>query len=275
MRSQREFWRVEELRNLELLRVRGANWDFPREMHDEYEITCIESGSARLRCRGRDFDLFSGSIVVIAPGEGHQFRAAAGHYYSFRTFFTAASSLCDAASTTLGSQPAAPDFPPVVEDKTLAQLLCGLHILLRESDSLLEQEQQAVIAGAELVQRHGRPACKTRSLKQERLRMEKVRAYLHDNYQSNISLGALAQMAGLSPFYFLRLFCRDLGMPPHAYLLQVRINQAKKMLLQGQPPVEVALSTGFADQSHFHRHFQRMAEMTPLEYRDAHRIRAC
>jgi transcriptional regulator GlxA family with amidase domain len=55
-------------------------------------------------------------------------------------------------------------------------------------------------------------------------------------------------------------------MPPHAYQIQVRLLRAKKLLRSGRHPADVAYATGFADQSHFSRHFKRLMGLTPARY---------
>jgi AraC-like DNA-binding protein len=55
-------------------------------------------------------------------------------------------------------------------------------------------------------------------------------------------------------------------MPPHAYLVQIRLLRAKALLRRGRPIAHVASATGFADQSHFTRHFKRLMGVTPAKY---------
>jgi AraC-like DNA-binding protein len=82
----------------------------------------------------------------------------------------------------------------------------------------------------------------------------------------NIDLETLARRAGLSRFQALRAFKQRYGLPPHAYQLCLRMNHARRLLLEGVLPAEVALRCGFADQSHFNRHFKRFNAVTPLRY---------
>lgn len=70
--------------------------------------------------------------------------------------------------------------------------------------------------------------------------------------------------------YFSRRFKRAAGLSPHQYLLQSRIRKAKKLLAGGAPIAEVALSTGFYDQSHLCRHFKRSLGLSPRKY-----LKAC
>jgi AraC-like DNA-binding protein len=59
---------------------------------------------------------------------------------------------------------------------------------------------------------------------------------------------------------------KKVGLSPHNFQTQIRLKQAKAKLLQGQSIIDVALETGFVDQSHFTRFFKRMIGVTPGEY---------
>lgn len=100
----------------------------------------------------------------------------------------------------------------------------------------------------------------------ERTAVRRARDYLTDNYAENVSLERLSSVARLSPFYLSRVFCAELGLPPHAFQTQVRVNQAKRLLCQGLSAATVASETGFADQSHLTRHFKRLVGVPPGEY---------
>ncbi|HEY1536352.1 MAG TPA: AraC family transcriptional regulator, partial [Polyangiaceae bacterium] len=85
----------------------------------------------------------------------------------------------------------------------------------------------------------------------------------------DVDLDTLARRAGLSRFQALRSFKRRYGLPPHAYQLCLRVSRARRMLLAGAPPADVAAHCGFVDQSHFIRHFKRIVGVTPSRYAHA------
>ena len=99
------------------------------------------------------------------------------------------------------------------------------------------------------------------------LKFEKIIAYLDENYKDNISLSELAKMFELNPFYIIRLFKSQMNLTPHSYLLNVKVNRAKKFLKEGYSIVDTALECGFFDQSHFHKNFLKIVATTPKEYR--------
>ena len=85
----------------------------------------------------------------------------------------------------------------------------------------------------------------------------------------DLGLQELAAVAGYSPAHFLRLFRRAFGQTPHQFVLDLRIERAKRLLrADGQSLAEIAGSCGFADQSHFGSAFARRAGMPPGRYRE-------
>lgn len=102
-----------------------------------------------------------------------------------------------------------------------------------------------------------------------RTAVRRVREYLQENYAQNVSLADLASFADLSAFHLNRVFAKEVGLTPYAYQTQVRIARAKSLLTSGLPPVQVAIATGFYDQSHLGKHFKRLVGVTPGSYKVA------
>jgi AraC family transcriptional regulator len=94
--------------------------------------------------------------------------------------------------------------------------------------------------------------------------------YFEENLDQSLSLAELAGVVQLSVFHFTRKFRTEFGCPPHAYVMQKRIERAKSQLARRNIPLKVvAASSGFSDQSHMTRLFRRLLGVTPAEYRKA------
>ncbi len=93
-----------------------------------------------------------------------------------------------------------------------------------------------------------------------------IQDYLEEHYTENVSLEEISNLTHLRSYHLIRSFRAEVGLPPHAYLEQVRVNRAKALLRAGMPIIEVALTIGFIDQSHFTRHFKKMMGVTPGQY---------
>ncbi|XGW00397.1 MAG: helix-turn-helix transcriptional regulator [Leptolyngbya sp. BL-A-14] len=93
-----------------------------------------------------------------------------------------------------------------------------------------------------------------------------VKDYINNHLHHALTLNELAAIAQFSPYHFLRLFKQRMGITPHQYILQCRLQQAKYLLHHSELSViEIAAQTGFCDQSHLTRHFKRMMGITPKQ----------
>jgi AraC-like DNA-binding protein len=98
--------------------------------------------------------------------------------------------------------------------------------------------------------------------------MRRVREYVETHLAESIDLAALAGIAGVSLYHFARAFKQSAGVTPHHYLVQRRLVRAQELLARTELPLaEIALATGFSDQSHFARHFRQTLGTTPGQFR--------
>ncbi|WP_276751226.1 AraC family transcriptional regulator [Chlorogloeopsis fritschii] len=97
--------------------------------------------------------------------------------------------------------------------------------------------------------------------------LKQVIDYIHAHLDENIRLAELANLANMSQYYFCRLFKQSMGISPHHYLIQQRVERAKQLLkLQGWTIADIALECGFYNQTHLTKHFRQMTGTTPKAY---------
>jgi AraC family transcriptional regulator len=109
-----------------------------------------------------------------------------------------------------------------------------------------------------------KPLCYDDGLSPSRLRQ--VKDYVNEHLNQDLKLIELSEITHLSPYYFLRLFKQRMGITPHQYILQQRIEKAKHLLQHSKLSIaEIAARTGFSDQSHLTRCFRRKFGVTPKQ----------
>jgi AraC-like DNA-binding protein len=94
----------------------------------------------------------------------------------------------------------------------------------------------------------------------------RARALLDERSADDITLEQLAREVGLSRTHLLRVFRREVGVAPHAYLLHRRVARARQLIAAGHPLASASLAAGFYDQSHLARHFRHLLGVTPGQY---------
>ena len=94
----------------------------------------------------------------------------------------------------------------------------------------------------------------------------RLRDLLDARVSSGVTLDEAARTLGAHPAHLVRAFTRELGLPPHRYLTGRRVDLARRLLLDGRPPAEVATAAGFYDQAHLTRHFRRVLGTSPARY---------
>ena len=144
--------------------------------------------------------------------------------------------------------------------------MCYLHLCLENSASKLEKESLLIWTFARLISKYAQAPPPIKPISPEISAIKLTQEYLKANYSENISLEQLSNLVNLKPLRLLRVFRKTLGLPPHAYLIQLRVTQAKKLLAMGISIANAAAETGFSDQSHLHRHFKRVVGVTPGQY---------
>lgn len=266
--EQTKFWRDPSLGDVELLRATYVTHSFSRHTHDCYAIGVIDAGVEEFNYRGMTHRAGANHVVVVHPGEVHTGHAGVPSGWKYRMFYPEVSLLQRAAQELNPAITSLPYFPnAVIADPELAEQMRRLHMVLEDAGSRLERDSRFLWTFAQMIARHA--DCRSEMIAIRGtgcLALQPTLDYLHAHYAESVSLEQLAGLANLKPLRFLRLFQREMGLPPHAYLLKVRVERAKQLLALGVPIAQVAFDTGFSDQSHLNRHFKRWIGITPGQY---------
>jgi len=269
MNERTHYFHADDLGRLELLHARYITHRFDRHVHSGYAIGVILAGAERFYYRGVQRHLApAGSVVVVEPDEIHTGEAAVAAGWQYRMFYPQVELIQEIATELGGKSRGTPHFPEaVIHDQQVAGLLVQLHHTLDRSEDRLTRGSLARQAFGALLRRHARHPVTPQRLGAERAVVQRVRQYLLADLADNLSLDTLAMRVGMSPFHLLRVFRAATGQTPAAFRNQQRLIRAKALLRAGVPITQVALATGFSDQSHFTNRFKRMVGVPPGEYR--------
>ena len=158
-----------------------------------------------------------------------------------------------------------------IGDAALAEAFVRAHQRCESEPSPLERESTVADVLMTLLRRHASEGARQPERPVSAHAVRRAVAFIQDCYSERLTLDRLAEAAGMSRFGVLRAFRREVGISPYAFVMQVRVEQAKLLLREGVDIAAVALRVGFSDQSHLTRKFKRLVGMTPGAYAQAAR----
>jgi AraC-like DNA-binding protein len=266
-----EAWRPPVAGVREVFHARFVDHAYPPHTHDAWGILLVEAGVVRYRLDRHDHGSFRSVVTVLPPHVVHDGRAATGAGFRKRVLYLEPGVLGEARAGRAVDAPTLAD--PVLGDR-----LRSLHAFLRGdgpvTDPLEAEARLAFVVehlAAHLDRRVPGPAT-TRvaggavARRARRQLAADLRGLLDGPDGGSVTLAAAGAALGASPTHLVRVFTAAYGMPPHAYLVARRVDDARGRLLDGQAPADVAAAAGFHDQAHLTRHFRRHVGTTPARY---------
>ena len=264
-----KFWRPWKLSQFELLQGTSVTNPCCQQFAQSYVIGTIQSGRGILQYRDTKQELTRGAFYVIEPEEVWSCQAEA---LTFSHVLVEPTFLQHLAAEIVGDEkPWSRESGPGLHDTTLSLFFEHLFARFAVSTSRLEQQDLLLQGVSQLLlsRSFDRGAA---DLRGGGSAIQRVKDYLAEHYAEDVSLETLASMAHLSEFHLARLFRCVVGLPPHAYQIQIRLWRARKLLAQDFSVSYVAHETGFFDQTHFTKQFKRHVGLTPGAYRKTARF---
>ncbi|WP_437744394.1 AraC family transcriptional regulator [Sorangium sp. So ce1504] len=249
-------------------RCRSGPGDAPfAELHRGFSVSYVRKGSFGYRVRGEAFELVAGSLLVGHPGD--EYTCSHEHVVGDECLsFQLAPALVEALGDGDGAFRAG-GLPPVPELMVLGELAQAA----AEGRSDIGVDEVGVLLAARFVEvASGRKRRPPDTGARDRRRAVEAALWLDEHAHEPIDLEGAAREVGLSPFHFLRVFGKVVGVTPHQYLVRTRLRRAARLLADGARSItDIALDVGFGDLSNFVRTFHRAAGVSPRGFRKAAR----
>jgi AraC-like DNA-binding protein len=242
-----------------------SNHHFPRHSHDHFGVGVMAFGAQRSWSGVGAVSASAGDVIMVNPGEMHDGAPLDGSVRGWRIIYLDPTVMAREVEEEIVG--AVEIVRPVARDQLLARRFAGLFSSLTgEQSDPLAREENLLGSLMCLLRRHGvaKPSLTGRSPS-----VAKAIQRLDAAPDARVSLAELAALSGVSRFQLLRGFAREVGVTPHAYLVQRRVRLVRRLLADGQTPAQAAIQAGFADQSHMTRAFVHQLGITPSRYRAA------
>ncbi|MGE4420777.1 MAG: helix-turn-helix domain-containing protein [Pseudodesulfovibrio sp.] len=251
------------LSGVELLRLEDPNFGFAPHIHDAYVFWLNGRGGERVSLGGASGILQPDSFGVVAPGEVHANHPVTASR-TLQSFYVDAAVIETMAERNGGR--CAGFRSRLQRDPAARSELASLHAVLLRTPDPFEAAERFQLAFIRLMERHGEGTARSVPGRDpEKVRL--ARRIMDEQWQGTLTVEALADLCGCSPAHLIRLFKRETGMTPHAYLMERRLARARTGLAGEAPIADVAAACGFADQAHLNRRFAARFGLTPARYR--------
>lgn len=251
--------------SIEAYQLSGIVQKFPNHFHDFYVIGFIEGGKRQLWCKGQEYTLRSGDLILFNPRDNHYCSPIGGEMLDYRAL-----NICPEVMLKVAKEITGKDYVPCFTQNVVYQSEAAISVgevydaILADAHRL-QKEEAFFYLMEQVLQDYAAPFESLEPTEPDE-QIKKLCAYMEQHYADNITLDTLLSMISFGKTYLLRSFTRQLGVSPYRYLQTIRIERAKKLLEQGVEPIEAADRTGFADQSHFTNFFKSFIGLTPKQY---------
>ncbi|MFI1166009.1 AraC family transcriptional regulator [Streptomyces sp. NPDC020801] len=245
---------------VEVFHAHFTEYAYPMHVHDAWTLLIVDDGAVRYDLDRHEHGTPHDSVTLLPPHVPHNGSPATPDGFRKRVLYLDATHL---GEDLIG---AAVDGPEL-RDPVLRRRVDRLHGALGRPGDELEAESGLTLVGERLRDhlRHragaGRPSLRDPGL------ARRLRELLDERVTRGLSLEEAARLLHAHPAHLVRAFSTAYGIAPHQYLMSRRVGRARRLLLEGRPPGEVAPVTGFYDQAHLTRHFKRLVGVTPGRYR--------
>lgn len=254
---------------IETLRAHFKGHAYDPHWHDSFLVGVTEQGVQQFNCRRTKHQSTPGKVFLLEPGDIHDGEAPTEDGFTYRMLYLDPQWLQREINAVFDN---APDRSQLSFANTLTTDVRLAHATDLAFRALHQGElkivrQTALDGLLERLTRHLHWRARYGEDPRLPLVAKKAQEYLHANAHHDIGLDQLAAVTGVDRFRLTRAFKAAFGIAPHAYLVQLRLATARRMLARGEQPALVAMELGFADQSHLGRWFVRAYGLTPALYR--------
>lgn len=251
--------------NIEIYQLSGIVQKFPNHFHEYYVIGFVEGGRRHLWCKGQEYDLSAGDLILFNPRDNHYCAPVNGEFLDYRAVNIEPGVMLELVKGITGREYEPRFTQNVAYQSDTAQLVGTLYQAIASHAPKMEKEEALFFLLEQVLQDYACPSGEAERTGPDQ-QVKTLCSYMESHFAENITLDDLLTMTDFGKSYLIRTFTRQVGVSPYRYLQTIRLDKAKKLLEQGVAPIEAAAMAGFADQSHFTNFFKAFIGLTPKQY---------
>jgi AraC-like DNA-binding protein len=270
-KNSTRYWFDRQTPGVSLLCADFTTHEYPAHIHDALMVAVTETGGSEIQAGGGPAEAHSAALLVVNPAEPHSSRMNGSRRWQYRSFYLEPSAIDDVLPG-LGVGDLRGFSRNILKDSGLIRGFLTLHHALDDGHAdQLRRRELLVGAFGRLARRYGDGGARIPIAPRDRVLLDSVIEVMRDRHPGHLALADLAAVVGLTQFQLIGLFRKGVGMTPHAYLTQIRLESARAALRRAMPIADAAIQTGFYDQAALTRIFKRCYGITPLQFVQATR----
>ena len=240
--------------------VKHINENFSKHYHDTYTIGITYDGVLKTKNTNKNFDFYKYSIRVNNPNEVH---SGISQHWSHSNFYPNIELISDLYEQIFLEKKIPYFENHIINDKFLFIKLHNFFQSFFRKDEDIIIESNLIDSLSYLIINFTAYTKTYDDMFDNKIVLKKSLELINDCIDENISLDTLANNCNLSKYHFLRVFKKELGLTPHSFIINERLNRANNLIQKGLPISEASIQVGFNDQSHFTRNFKKYFGYTP------------
>ncbi|MGA1932747.1 AraC family transcriptional regulator [Arcobacter sp. YIC-464] len=249
------------LENILFENVKQSTNDFTKHYHDTYTIGLTYQGVLKSYNSYESYDSYEYSIRINNPGEVHSGKSKLWSHANFYPTVELLSNLYE----QIFYEKRTPFFQRhIVENKILFFKLHNFFNAYFSKEDEMQIESLLIEALSELILSNTIYTKEYNKIFEDRKIVKDTYELINDSLDTNFTLESLASNVNLSKYHFLRLFKKEFGLTPHAFIINQRLNKANRLIQKGVSISQASIEVGFNDQSHYSRNFKKYFGYTPL-----------
>lgn len=258
-RQQVTAWRPSVPGVTEVFHAHFTEYAYPMHVHEVWTLLIVDAGVVRYDLDRHEHGTPHDTVSLLPPHIPHNGSPATPHGFRKRVLYLDGTRLGD---DLIGPAVDSPDL----RDPVLRRRVGQLHAALARPGEEFEADSRLTLIGDRL-RAHLRPRALTDVPRRDPALARRLRELLDERVVPGLTLDEATGLLNAHPAHLVRAFSTAYGIAPHQYLMSRRVDRARRLLLEGRSPAEVAAATGFYDQSHLTRHFRRLVGVPPGRYR--------
>ncbi len=253
-----------------LTQVAHTTRRFAPHFFTTYAFGVVESGTCCVMTPRGSWMAGPGSLLTFSPRELHWAHVVSDEPYSYRMAYFSDDCMRALEVGAAGDDHAPNDLVPVTDPSALSPAFLTAHRDVSDDPDAIEASARLLSCTRGLIRAAAGPPPRTCATKDLTL-VDTAKAFLTAHIGRRVCLDSVADTCGVTAFQLIRVFRRVTGLSPYAYLIVLRVNEARRMLDAGAKVSDVVYDCCFSDQSHLTRVFKRTLGMPPGLYLRASR----